>query len=144
MGVPGPVTSAASAGVHQLFRERARPAGHPGEEVLEAVAPAGQHTLVPAREDRAPRDLLTPEQHQVLDAVPVQPRRGRCERIAPTRGPGRAQRCPRALTDLAAAGASSSRCAGRWRLVVRPAEASPAAPAARACADPTRASGFAG
>ena len=55
MGVPGPVTSAPSQGVHQLIRRRRRHPGHPGAEVLELVGPAGDHLLEPpARPRRAP------------------------------------------------------------------------------------------
>ncbi len=43
MGVPGPVTSTQSAGVHQLLREGgALVVTHP-DEVLEVLAPAGEH-----------------------------------------------------------------------------------------------------
>ena len=45
MGVPGPVTSAPSAGVHQLIRARDALLVTSGEEVLEAVGPMGAFTL---------------------------------------------------------------------------------------------------
>ena len=45
MGVPGPVTSAPSAGVHQLIRARDALLVTSGEEVLEAVGPIGTFTL---------------------------------------------------------------------------------------------------
>ncbi|WP_300385382.1 DNA-processing protein DprA [uncultured Nocardioides sp.] len=71
MGVPGPVTSTQSAGVHQLVRESgALLVTHP-DEVLEVVAPAGEQLTTRARgEDRA-RDRLTHRQQQVLEAVPL-------------------------------------------------------------------------
>ena len=71
MGVPGPVTSAASAGVHQLIRTGAATLVTSGEEALELLGAAGEHVLdVPRGKDR-PRDGLTHLQRQVLDAVPV-------------------------------------------------------------------------
>ena len=71
MGVPGPVTSAASAGVHQLVRTGAATLVTSGEDVLELLGESGQHVLdVPRGKDR-PRDSLTHLQRQVLDAVPV-------------------------------------------------------------------------
>src|SRR4029079_15053864 len=45
MGVPGPVTSAPSAGVHQLIRARDAVLVTCGEEVLEVVGPMGSHVL---------------------------------------------------------------------------------------------------
>lgn len=71
MGVPGPVTSASSAGVHQLVRTGAATLVTSGAEVLEVLSPAGEHLLsIPRGRDRA-RDALTERQRLVLDAVPV-------------------------------------------------------------------------
>ncbi len=71
MGVPGPVTSAPSAGVHQLIRGRDALLVTRGEEVLEAVAPVGSFTLAEPREVGTRRDRLGPHGRQVLDAVPL-------------------------------------------------------------------------
>jgi DNA processing protein len=71
MGVPGPVTSEPSAGVHQLIRTRDALLVTRGEEVLEAVAPMGSHTLLDLRDPEHPRDRLSPRERQVLDAVPL-------------------------------------------------------------------------
>lgn len=71
MGVPGPVTSASSAGVHQLLRARDALLVTRGEEVLEVVAPMGSHLLAEPRAPQEPRDRLDPVQRQVLDAVPL-------------------------------------------------------------------------
>jgi DNA processing protein len=71
MGVPGPVTSEPSAGVHQLIRGRDALLVTRAEEVLEAVAPIGTHTLEELREEEGLRDRLTAQERQVLDAVPV-------------------------------------------------------------------------
>lgn len=113
MGVPGPVTSAPSAGVHQLIRTRGALLVTNGREVLEAVAPAGSHTLGHAQEPARPRDLLTAEQRQVLDAVPV--RHGvDAGRIAQTAGLAPI-RVDAALAVLLRAG-FVEHGAGRWRL----------------------------
>jgi DNA processing protein len=113
MGVPGPVTSAPSAGVHQLIRTRGALLVSDGHEVLEAVAPAGTHTRGPLQEPVRPRDLFTPEQQQVLDAVPVQhgvaaAKIARTAGLAPHRVEG-------ALVDLQRAG-FVEHAGGRWRL----------------------------
>jgi DNA processing protein len=71
MGVPGPVTSACSAGVHQLIRTGAATLVTSGEEALELLGASGDHVLdLPRGRDR-PRDGLSHLQRQVLDAVPV-------------------------------------------------------------------------
>ena len=71
MGVPGPVTSQPSAGVHQLLRGRDALLVTRAEEVLESVAPIGTHTLTDLREEDRVRDRLTSQEREVLDAVPV-------------------------------------------------------------------------
>ena len=71
MGVPGPVTSAASGGVHQQIRKGAATLVTTGEEVLELVGSAGEHLVEEPRGPVTPRDLLPTRQQQVLDAVPV-------------------------------------------------------------------------
>ena len=71
MGVPGPVTSAPSAGVHQLIRARDALLVTSGDEVLEAVGPVGAFTLADPRAPETPRDHLGPRERQVLDAVPL-------------------------------------------------------------------------
>ena len=71
MGVPGPVTSPSSAGVHQLIRTGAATLVTSGEETLELLGASGEHVLdLPRGKDR-PRDGLSHLQRQVLDAVPV-------------------------------------------------------------------------
>ena len=69
MGVPGPVTSGLSAGVHELLRG-------PGtlvtdtDEVIELVGAIGE--LAPARRGPVlPRDLLGPDCSRVLEALPA-------------------------------------------------------------------------
>ncbi|MGA8248456.1 MAG: DNA-processing protein DprA [Nocardioides sp.] len=71
MGVPGPVTSAQSQGVHQLLRTGAAALVTYGDEVLEIVAESGARLLTPPRAPSRPRDKLPPRDARVLDAVPL-------------------------------------------------------------------------
>ncbi|MDQ1103130.1 DNA processing protein [Nocardioides zeae] len=71
MGLPGPVSSGLSQGVHELIRSRAALLVTSGAEVLEAVGASGEHLLAVPRGPARPRDRLTGRQQQVLDAVPV-------------------------------------------------------------------------
>ncbi|WP_405730753.1 DNA-processing protein DprA [Streptomyces sp. NBC_00028] len=68
MGVPGPATSALSAGVHELLRGDAELVTD-AEEVVEVVGEMGE--LAPERRGPVlPRDLLEPGARRVLDALP--------------------------------------------------------------------------
>lgn len=71
MGVPGPVTSAASAGVHQLIRHHGAQLVTSGAEVLELVSRSGEHLVEPPRGPTRPRDAVSMRHQQVLDAVPL-------------------------------------------------------------------------
>jgi DNA processing protein len=72
MGVPGPVTSAESAGVHLLLRDRedaqlvTRAA-----EVVEVVGAIGDDLAPRPEGPRSPRDELEPVAVQVLDGLPT-------------------------------------------------------------------------
>ncbi|MFH8841592.1 DNA-processing protein DprA [Streptomyces sp. NPDC017868] len=69
MGVPGPVTSGLSAGVHELLRGDATLVTD-ADEIVELVGDIGQ--LAPARRGPVlPRDLLAPATAHVLEAVPA-------------------------------------------------------------------------
>jgi DNA processing protein len=70
MGVPGPVTSAQSQGVHELIRTGAASLVTRGEEVLEIVGDAGTHLVTSPRGPARPRDKLPPRDARALDAVP--------------------------------------------------------------------------
>ncbi len=84
MAVPGPVTSAASAGCHQQLRDGALCVTS-AREVLEQVGASGQDLTEPGRGREDPRDDLPALLRQVLEAVPV--RRGAGEAsIARTAG----------------------------------------------------------
>jgi len=71
MGVPGPVTSAPSEGVHQLIRYRDAALVTKGADVLELLSPSGSFLTEEARGADRPRDQLTEREQRVLDAVPV-------------------------------------------------------------------------
>ncbi|SCK33747.1 DNA-processing protein DprA [Streptomyces sp. WMMB 322] len=69
MGVPGPVTSGLSAGVHELLREEGSLVTD-AAEVIEMVGSIGE--LAPRRRGAAvPRDVLPGEAAMVLDALPA-------------------------------------------------------------------------
>lgn len=114
MGVPGPVTSAASQGVHQLIRARNGLVVTDGAEVLEAVAPAGRHLRASVTGSARAGDGLDVVQRQVLDAVPVS-RAAPTGQVARTAGvePTAAAVALELLADL---GLVERRDAG-WRLV---------------------------
>jgi DNA processing protein len=71
MGVPGPVTSAPSEGVHELIRTGEAQLVTRASHVLELVSPAGTHLAEPPRGPETARDRLDLLQQQVLDALPV-------------------------------------------------------------------------
>ncbi|WP_030612815.1 DNA-processing protein DprA [Streptomyces achromogenes] len=69
MGVPGPVTSALSAGVHDLLRGEATLVAD-ATEIIELVGAMGE--LAPVRRGPVlPRDLLEPHTRGVLAALPA-------------------------------------------------------------------------
>jgi DNA processing protein len=85
MGVPGPVTSALSAGVHELLRGEAVLVTD-AAEIVELVGDMGE--LAPDRRGPVlPRDLLEPGARRVLAALPAR-RPARADEIA--RGAGTA------------------------------------------------------
>jgi len=71
MGVPGPVTSAPSEGVHELIRNHGAVLVTNSRDVLELVSPAGSFMADARRGEDQPRDRLTDRERRVLDAVPV-------------------------------------------------------------------------
>ncbi|MDP9822597.1 DNA-processing protein DprA [Nocardioides massiliensis] len=113
MAVPGPVTSAASAGAHQLIRNRGAVLVTRGEEVLELLAPMGSRTLDEPRGAESPRDWLDPIEKRVLDALPVRRPAGLAS-LASTAGLAR-PRVRRSLAVLEEAGFAEASEDG-WRL----------------------------
>jgi len=72
MAVPGPVTSSASSGAHQLIRDGGAQLVTGGDEVLELLAPVGSHTTTVVRGPQTLMDLLSEPAGSVLEAL--QPR----------------------------------------------------------------------
>jgi DNA processing protein len=113
MGVPGPVTSAPSEGVHHLIRSGAAALVTRAEDVLELTGAMGEHLTEPVRAAARPRDRLTRAQQQVLEAVPVA-RPAPSDSIARTAGLGIIQ-VRSALDGLARRGMVDQLPTG-WRL----------------------------
>ncbi|MFF7178968.1 DNA-processing protein DprA [Streptomyces sp. NPDC008121] len=119
MGIPGPVTSGLSAGVHELLRGEATLVTD-AAEVVELVGDMGQ--LAPARRGPVlPRDLLAPDTARVLEALPAR------HPTPLTEIAGRAGTAPddtlARLYELHSLG-YVERNGGNWQLTNRPAEGS--------------------
>lgn len=71
LGVPGPVTSAQSQGVHERLRLGRAHLVTCGEDVLEFVGRSGDHLLEPRTGIETSRDRLPWRQKQVLEAFPA-------------------------------------------------------------------------
>jgi DNA processing protein len=71
MGVPGPVVSAPSEGVHQRIRSGGATLVTHGSEVLEQLGASGEHLLPVPRAPERPRDRLSDADQHVLEQVPV-------------------------------------------------------------------------
>jgi DNA processing protein len=114
MGVPGPVTSASSEGVHEMLRTRGAALVTRGSDVLELVSPVGTHTLAPRRGAESPWDRLSERERQVLDAVPVV-RAALPAAIARTAG--RRETAVLGALERLRAGGFVERSTAGWRLV---------------------------
>ncbi len=113
MAVPGPVTSALSAGVHAELRRPGTICVTSAAEVLDAVGRLGADASPPARAEASPRDGLEGVVRAVLEAVPLRQPAGEAS-IARTSGqPLRAVQ--QALPALLVAGLVE-RASGGWRL----------------------------
>lgn len=113
MGVPGPVTSVLSQGVHELLRSRCGVLVTGGADVREVIGDAGEHLVQVPRQPPRLRDELPARQRQVLDAVPVS-RGAALETIARSAGIEVAE-TERSLASLEAGGYVEE-SDGRWRL----------------------------
>ncbi|HWI42114.1 MAG TPA: DNA-processing protein DprA [Nocardioides sp.] len=71
MGVPGPVTSEVSLGVHQLIRNGGATLVTGGPDVLELLGAPGEHLVQVPRGPAGARDHLNVRERQVLDSLPV-------------------------------------------------------------------------
>ncbi|WP_221902599.1 MULTISPECIES: DNA-processing protein DprA [Streptomyces] len=125
MGIPGPVTSGLSAGVHELLREGATLVTD-ADEVAELVGAIGE--LAPERRGPAvPRDLLAPQTAAVLEAVPGSG--GDTARIALNAGLSRDTTLGR-LYELHGLGFVARR-GDHWRPVARASTSVPSKPLGR-------------
>ena len=79
MAVPGPVTSAQSAGCHQAIREWGAICVTNAREVMELLSFSADETAGQWCGPVLPRDRLDPVTSRVLDAVPARTGRGRPE-----------------------------------------------------------------
>lgn len=113
MAVPGPVTSAQSAGCHDLIRNKGAVLVTDAAQVLEVVGRMGEHLLAPKRGAVHPRDGLDATVRRVLDATPVRSAVG-VARLARTAGVS-ALVVQQVLPSLLVAGLVEQRDGG-WRL----------------------------
>jgi DNA processing protein len=113
MGVPGPVTSAPSEGVHELLRIGEAQLVTRAAHVLELVSPAGEHLVERPRGPERVAARLGSVQQQVLDALPAAVPAGTAS-VARTAGLA-PEPVARALQHLEQLGLASSSEAG-WRL----------------------------
>ena len=113
MAVPGNVTSAMSAGCHQLLRDNKAVLVASADEVLDAAGRLGDDAAVPLRGPTDPRDGLSETVRRVLDAVPVRTGAGEAS-IARTAGVA-ALVVQQVLPPLEIHGLIE-RCATGWRL----------------------------
>lgn len=114
MGVPGPVTSVTSQGVHNQIRAGSASLVTSGPEVLELVGASGEHLMAVPRGPERPHDGFSLREVQVLDAVPVS-RGASTESIGSVAGVG-VQEADRVLLALTDAGLVHLGLDG-WRLV---------------------------
>jgi DNA processing protein len=113
MAVPGPVTSTASAGCHEIIREWGAVCVTTAEQVLEQVGVVGEHLPERSGGPMLPHDALDQLTALVLDAVPSRVGAGPTA-IAAAAGVDMdtAVRCLGAL----AAGGFVDRCETGWRV----------------------------
>lgn len=111
--VPGPVTSAASAGCHVLLRRTDTQLISRAEEVLEIIGKIGELADDPEH-PQTPLDGLSREESLVYEALPARGLRS-VEQIAVGAGiPAEQVLGPLALLEIAG---RVERCDGRWRIV---------------------------
>jgi DNA processing protein len=115
MGVPGPVTSMTSAGVHELLRQPGSVLVTDADEVIEQISPIGEGLAARKSGTTTVRDGLDVLARLVLDAVP-RFTAAEAESIATVAGLPMAETA-RCLEQLAAAGLVEGGQDGVWRLV---------------------------
>jgi DNA processing protein len=112
MAVPGPVTSPASAGCHELLRTRGAALVTDAADVLDLLGDLVADARDARRGDERPHDGLDPTTLRVLEALPVR-RRARADSVGRVAGLD-APTVLRALGRLAASGLADAQD-GRWR-----------------------------
>ena len=117
MAVPGPVTSASSAGCHRLVREEGAVLVTCASDVVDAVGALGDDASVELRGEERPHDGLDPVTLRVLEALPIR-------RWAPPDAVGRTAGLDppsvlRALGRLESAGLAVTKD-GTWRRPPQP------------------------
>jgi DNA processing protein len=112
MAVPGPVTSALSAGCHQLIRECGAALVTDAADVLDLVGELGVDAAAERRGPQRPEDGLDPLTLRVLEALPLR-RWARPDAVGVVAGVD-APTVLRGLALLAGAGLAESRD-GAWR-----------------------------
>lgn len=120
MAVPGPVTSAMSAGTHHLIRDRNAKLVTRVADVIDLLGAYGDDAAEPERGEERPEDSLDGSARQVLDALPVA-KPATIDQLQTTAGLGR-ESVAAALSRLQRAGLAES-IGERWRVTaaVRPA-----------------------
>jgi len=113
MGVPGPVTSSSSAGVHDLLRDGGSVLVTRGDEVLEAVAHIGRHATEARRGPERLIDLLDSDGRAVLEVL--QPRASSGVATVATRAELSIEQTLRTLASMLSSGLVE-RTEDGWRL----------------------------
>jgi DNA processing protein len=113
MAVPGPVTSAASAGCHEIIRNWGAVCVTGALDVLEHVAMMGEYLPGAEPVPILPHDALDPEAAQVLDALPA--RGGASPGTVAAAAGVSLDTAVRCLGALAAAG-FADRCSAGWKV----------------------------
>ena len=117
LGVPGPVTSALSGGVHALLRSGAATLVTDASEVVDLVGGIGSDLAPPGQGPVLPRDLLPLEAQQVLEALPADAQGASVELVVLAVGLPQDHVLQR-LYELASLG-FAERTGANWRIVGR-------------------------
>lgn len=117
MAVPGPVTSPASAGCHEMIRSGMAALVTDTDEVMELISGSGQHLAPERRAPERPGDDLDPLDRRVFEALTT---RGRdLDKLAVVSGLSPAE-VRSALGRLALFGYAARDATGGWRSAPRP------------------------
>lgn len=116
MAVPGPVTSAASAGCHEMIRSGMAALVTDADDVVELLAPVGEGLGAERTGASRPNDALPPGDARVLDALTGRARS--IDKVAEVAGMS-ARDVTAALGRLALAD-MAVQAAGGWRTAPRP------------------------